>query len=545
MAKEKAQPGEGFYTHFRLDYVLALGFFIGAGFLVYFPSLKGAPVFDDLHTLSQNPFIKVWAPKQYFTDSGTFSAKLGNNPYRPLVVLSYALDWKMGSGKWPAFHLTNILLHSLAAFFLLLAGEAIFKSKRVGLISGWLFLIHPLPGFSVNYLSARSGILAGLFLLISLDLWLKWKGEGRSAWRRICFIFHLLFFGFALGSKLDAVILIPIITFLDWFMLNQRKGKALAKDLLPSALILLGFLVIYHLLAGSLTGPSRSAMIPFYPRGRSVIAGLMSPAIYFFKFLFPNRLTIFPALPGRQILLTAMAAMIYLSAFTLILFFRNRKWGLVLTWYFSALIPLLFLRLNILLAWHRGYLASIALGIGFGLFLDSLLTRAKKASAILLILTSMLLAGLSRFQSQAWRDPYQLWREAVKQAPNELVPHNYLAMILIPKSEPARARKELEWAIRLGPDFADAHNSLGILLFQQGEDQGAREEFEKACRLDPENYIYLENLIMTKFQLREIEGMDQLFQKLLDIAPITDVQAQKLYRLYLEVKDRDPGRPVP
>jgi hypothetical protein len=76
--------------------ILILPAFILAGFLIYFPSLKAELVYDDLHTILQNPFIKVLEPRRFFSDSDTFSAKIGNNPYRPVVVLS-----GLGSSRTP------------------------------------------------------------------------------------------------------------------------------------------------------------------------------------------------------------------------------------------------------------------------------------------------------------------------------------------------------------------------------------------------------------------------------------------------------------
>ncbi len=515
--------------------LVLLPVFLAAGFLIYFPSLKADFVFDDLNTLEQNPFIKVWELKRFFLNPGTFSAKIGNSPYRPLVALSYALDYKLGKGNWAALHATNILLHALSGFFLFLCAQALFKSRRAGLIAGALFLVHPLPGFSANYLSARSGIMCSLFLLVSLFLWARSKDSHNFPSRAAQYGLHLGFFGLALLCKIDAVVLIPIIFALSFFRDRDWKWQSLARDILPLLVLGGGFLALYKYLAGSPFVPTQSSMTPLYSRSDSLLAAMLSPAIYFLKTLMPVRLSIFPGLPGHALTLAVLAIICYLAVAGAALYRRNAKALLVLIWYFSALLPVLFLRLNILLAYYRGYLALAGLFMGLGLAVDYLLKHNRRL-ALPIVLSAILFAGLAHAQSRDWISPRGLWSSAIKQSPSEFVPHHFLAVILIQDRELDRADRELNWTLRLRPDFADAHNSLGVLMFRQGQSERGRAELDRAWRLDPENYVYLENLIMARLQLRELDGMGALLEQLLKIAPPSDTQAQKLQELYLKIQ---------
>jgi len=499
--------------------------------LVHFPSLNGELVLDDLHTLVQNPSIKSLNLKKIWTDPSAFSIKQGNHPYRPIVVLSYTLDYKLGKGNWRFFHWTNLCLHCLVAFMVYLVLFQLAGKIAPALVVSGLFLSHPLTGFSTCYLSARSGILASLFLLLSLYFWLEFiKGKNNFPYGRL--IISLLFFLLALLSKLDALCLIFMVGV--GLIFSERKLKLLILIILPYLLLGFGFLVIYWWLSGSLVGASQSSMTPFYSQTQSIIAGVAFPWIYLFKIFLPVKLTIFPALPEAKALLLAFSGLGYLAVLALAIRFRKINLWLVLVWYFSALLPLVFFRLNILLAWHRGYLATVPLFLGIGLALGVLKNHNKNLLWLSLVI-GFLLASLSHHQALLWRDSLKLWQKAVENAPSEFVPHNYLGILWMERGEIRKAEQELRWAIELGPDFADAHNTLGICFFKQAKFEQAKREFEKALKMDSENYIYLQNLILAKIKLQETTELDFLIQQLIKLTEVNSPATQDILKLYFEL----------
>src|SRR5580700_11310325 len=67
--------------------------------------------FDDFHTVNNNPYIRsLQNTKLFFTDPSTFSVLPANRTYRPLVTLSLAIDYWLGSGLKPLyFHVDTFL----------------------------------------------------------------------------------------------------------------------------------------------------------------------------------------------------------------------------------------------------------------------------------------------------------------------------------------------------------------------------------------------------------------------------------------------------
>jgi len=525
--------------------ILVLALMVAAGFMVYFPSLKGEPALDDIHTLAQNPSVRSIDFKKFFSDPSAFSAKAGNWPFRPVVVLSYALDEKLGRGNFRMFHITNILLHSLVGFFIYLACSALFKKSGAGIVSGFLFIVHPLTGFSACYPSARSGILCALFLIISLLFFNKHDQEKSTEKISAWLICSLFFFLLALLSKIDALSFVFVILCLLFFSEKARKEKIIAG--LPFFILAFAFALLYKIISGSLTGAVSSSMLTSYPRSSSVIAGVCSPWIYLFKLVWPSHLTIFPAMPEPVWLILALSLAGYLSI--LVLALRNRQTGfwLALVWFFAALLPASLMRLNILFSYHRAYISLIGIFIGLGLLADFIIAKYKKPARVLIAAAGMLLAAVANYQSRVWQDPVRLWSLAVERAPREFAPHHYLGTILLEKGELEAAEKELKAAIALMPDFVDAHNSLAAVYYKKGDLKAAEPEFERVLESDPENIVYLKNLVIVKIKLKNISGLEPLVQKLMKKAPPDDQDVRRLFQEYerqkneLEPENKMPG----
>src|SRR3990167_5471853 len=88
---------------------------------VYLNSLSNQFVYDDEFTIVTNYFIKTWnnLPSLFNKDYFKFSGELS---YRPVVTLSYFIDYTLWELNPFGFHLTNTLLHALNSvllFFLL------------------------------------------------------------------------------------------------------------------------------------------------------------------------------------------------------------------------------------------------------------------------------------------------------------------------------------------------------------------------------------------------------------------------------------------
>ena len=67
-----------------------------------------------------------------FVDPGLFSRDPADAMYRPLVVSSYVLNHLIGGQRPAIYHATNVAIHVLAAWLVLLIGQHLW-SWRAGL----------------------------------------------------------------------------------------------------------------------------------------------------------------------------------------------------------------------------------------------------------------------------------------------------------------------------------------------------------------------------------------------------------------------------
>ena len=145
-----------------------------AAVLAYAPALSGTFHYDDEHSVSSNFHIRSLAsPLRFFIDPEQFSVDADKAMYRPLVVLSLAMNYAMGGGDPRTFLAFNLLAHIGCAMAVWWVAGGLGASPVGALAAGLLFAVHPLCSEPVNYVSARSESMAVLLGLMGGGLWLR------------------------------------------------------------------------------------------------------------------------------------------------------------------------------------------------------------------------------------------------------------------------------------------------------------------------------------------------------------------------------------
>ncbi len=191
--------------------------------LAYLNSLGNAFVYDDYLTITNNHFIREWRyfpaffNQKYFVISGELT-------YRPIVTLSYFVEYALWQLNPWGYHLTNIIIHALNVYLVYCMAYRLFYNRPSAFISSIIFSIHPIFTEAVNAVSYREDLLSATFLLVAFILFLK---SNRSANRRnfiICYAFSLCAYLFALLSKEMAITLPFLILAYDLIL---QKGISL------------------------------------------------------------------------------------------------------------------------------------------------------------------------------------------------------------------------------------------------------------------------------------------------------------------------------
>jgi hypothetical protein len=137
--------------------------------------------------------------------------------YRPIVNLSYWLDFQWW-GLDPSFmHLENIVAHLVNVFLVFLIASRLPVSNKIRsfpFLSALLFGLHPINSESVNWIAGRTDLFAGMFILCAAYFLIRAIQEQST--RLALFAFGVAFVG-ALAKE-TAIMFIPAayLVFTSW-----------------------------------------------------------------------------------------------------------------------------------------------------------------------------------------------------------------------------------------------------------------------------------------------------------------------------------------
>ena len=183
------------------------------GSIVYSNSLHNGFHYDDVHSIVENFHIRdvnKWG--SYFLSTDSFSVDKDKSMYRPILLLTYGLNYASGNYDVIGYHILNILIHICNAILIRTIVVGLGYSISGGLLAGLLFVVHPLTSEPVNYISSRSDSLAAMFYLGAFLFYIKWCIQDRKRY----LIGFLWCFGLSLLTKSSAISLVLVIPVYDY-----------------------------------------------------------------------------------------------------------------------------------------------------------------------------------------------------------------------------------------------------------------------------------------------------------------------------------------
>ncbi len=135
---------------------------------VYAGGLQGPFLFDDVHSIVEDPAVRsAWPP---------FDAREGSGASgRPLVALSFALNYAWGELQVHGYHAVNLALHVLSTLLLFgFTRRAALRTSlapvaaAVGIATALLWCVHPLNSDALLLVASRGEVLLAAFTLAAL-----------------------------------------------------------------------------------------------------------------------------------------------------------------------------------------------------------------------------------------------------------------------------------------------------------------------------------------------------------------------------------------
>lgn len=491
------------------------------GVSVYANAVSTPFVFDDKDYILDNPTVPhLFAPTRHLPPYPQTGYMDDNT--RPVVFLTLAVDYTLGGYSPAIFHLTNILIHLLAALTLYGILRRVFSlpqlsarfaepAASLAFTIAAVWVVHPLNTMAVTYIWQRCESLMGLFYLLTVYCFLRGatatsKGHG---WFIVAITCCLL----GMGSK-EVMVSAPIFILLfDRALLAGSFRAALAQRWRVHA----GLFACLALLAWLTTNAEKFHSNPGV--GIKTFAGTMQylatmPSVYCFYLLR----TVWPTplcLDHQWRLATGVADILpYLIPVVVVLgatawaFVKRPAWSLPGLGFLLILAPTSsIMPMPDPVCEYRNYLPlTLLLSAGIcGIYL--LLNAVLPATGLAGLSRNMrrllwsviggvilLLSYLTIERNFVYRGDISLWRDVVRQYPDNSRGRYNLANALNKKGRFEEAQVEYKRGRQLAPLAVRNLVNMGTNLLALGRVAEACEVLRRAITLKPDNGLAELNL---------------------------------------------------
>jgi len=498
--------------------------------LVAYANIYGnAFLWDDLDFIVRNYEIRSLSPL------GKFFHSASTIPQRPVMNLSFAMDYRLWGLNPAGYHLTQVLLHAFNSMFVFLFLFWLLGSRRSSFLAGLLFALHPVHSEAVTAFLGRSELLTAFFCLLAVGaFWFSLRLSGIRTW----FAYAGSLGAYALGclSK-ETGIVCPLLMLLVIWLVPKSAGERRPKSGIVRLLPFLAVAALYLLYRRSVLW---EMTIPWWGGGLGQTVLMMLTVLWEYArlLIFPLHLCpwyVTPVPPSLLYWKVIIGFLILLGSLGLVLFLKKRFWvaRVGLGWILLALLPVsnVFPIPGTMMTERWLYLPSV----GFCWIMGWLLGRLWEGLKALKLARALVLAGLCGLSlvriwtwNLVWSNGERLFRTMLSGDDGNALAHNRLGDLYLDQGRFSEASKEYSatlfyqplaprayeglgsvfWAqgfkgqalthfrraVALAPDFTQAHFSLGLALAETGDTAGAVRELGWVVGKEPLNPVSNERL---------------------------------------------------
>src|SRR3989304_4804886 len=424
----------------------------------YINALNNSFQYEDQIYVEENTNIKTISLSEVFLHpSSIFAPDGATGHYRPLVLFTYVINYRLHGLNPMGYHIVNLAFHIASAFLLYLIIKAMLggggedRSEKLEERSKTKPNILPLTSNFSPSPSSAIPLTSNLLLLTS-----------------IFYLTSLLAFILGMLSK-EVVITLPVVLWLYdlYFIHTFRTPHSALRTLLdwrtyipyiPFVLIVIIPYLVMRILTwgGVYTYFKRPPLVQLYTELPVLVKHLR-------LFIFPVGLNIdhyteiyrtFFAWP-----VVSSAIIIFLFITVTILFYRSKtvEWRVVsffMVWFFVVLMPSTIVPLTAIFQENRGYLAIIPFVVFAGVVLDKSANTFRVythfyPSYIILVFLLLLYGVGTTYRNSVWRDGVTLWSDAAQKSPKSSVAYTNLGTEYAVLGRNDMAIKNLIRALRL------------------------------------------------------------------------------------------------
>ncbi|MDP3937302.1 MAG: hypothetical protein Q8R92_04105 [Deltaproteobacteria bacterium] len=435
---------------------------------------------DDPGYVTENPGIRgfskehvtAWISQDYFANRA------------PVHLASYAADYTIWGMRPFGYHLTNLLLHGLAAALLWLFLRRLGGARWVTTAGVLLFALHPAGVEVVAWVAERKTLLAACFMLGSALCFLRTEGRRAAAWAGLSVTL------FALGM-MSKVAIAPF----PFLLLVLQRGVGLPWNRARVALISLCFLLA--LWGGVITvriQTSLEAAGRLFGGTAALHAQVLAVSFlhYLAKLLFPVRLSPYYDLRAEDLTTAGVvlggAALVLAAVACLVMLTRRMAGGYLAAGAFLMWLPSssVLVPISTPMADRYLYLPLLFLGPLMAIIVAGAAgTRARRALGAAMAGVAVLFGLLTASQASHWHSSRRLWERAVEVQPDNPYSRQKLAYTLWAGGDAAAALPHAKRAVAVETRWFEGLETLGRVALDAGDPVTAEGAFRQQLGLAP------------------------------------------------------------
>ncbi len=457
--------------------------------LVFSSSLKlDWTNWDDDLLIYENQLVKEGTIQDIFTKPADY------NTYNPLVIVSFALEWKLAKDKPFLYHLDNLLLHLLCTVLVLLffrgMGLSIFWSGFAAVLFG----IHPLRVESVAWVTERKDLLYGFFYLAALLAYVRYIVSGKNIQLLLVFIYFM----FSLFSKVQAVTLPLIMVLLDWYLKRKIDWKAIMEKAVFFAVsLIIGLLGSTFFMKNVYITTNSNAIVNAFNFPEQIILGGYAYTVYILKSVFPYSISaLYPiptALHWEHWTGAAIAVVIFISALAVWRKYRFVTFGLLFFTFniFLLLMPFL-ANESAFLNDHYTYVAYGGLFFVIAMSLQQLseTTQLRFMATGFAVLLLIVFCALTVKYIPVWKNSETLWTDVIEKYPRKIaVAYLNRGHYFYKNNQSGKALDDFNTAIEVDPEYPLAYLDRSSVYLDRNDIEKVLQDYNRYLSFLPPFYI--------------------------------------------------------
>ena len=526
------------------------------GFAVFFNSIAAPFTFDDEHAIVVNEQIRHISTSVQPTEQGSPLAG------RPLVSLTFAINYALGGLDPRGYRLVNIAIHIVTALLLFaIVGRALRAHQadpqgrpHIAFAIALIWMVHPLVTEPVDYVSQRTELMMGAFFLATLyvggsaDTGHRSVGGTRPTTRPttpIRLTASVICCALGMACK-ETMVVAPIIVMLydRTFTFGSFREAFRARGRYYTALCATWLILIVLLWSsprGESAGFAGASVTPWeYLLNQSVMI-----ARYLRLAFWPRGLVLDYGEPLHVSFADVVPSFFAVAALlvaTIVACIRKPPIGFLGAWFFltlaptSSIVPIS----TEVGAERRMYLplmAIVALGVvAVRRFEGSAVRRFEGAAVRTFVAgTIVVLLSIATFQRNAeYRSGLTLWQTVLDRWPPHARAHRNLAAELKLANRTDEEIAHLRAAVK---DLPEIRNLLGLELLALGRNADAADELRIYVRDHPRDADAWANLGNALSALGHNDEALHAFEQSVAIAPDNGLSQRNLALQYLQEND--------